>query len=71
MHYLFRELDIGDTFDFVDDSNAGYNSFFKRCTKTGDRTYQAIGDTGVYKVGKITCKVFHVERNTATTIKLY
>jgi len=55
----FKDLKIGDTFDFVDDKAIGYNSFFERCTKITARKYKSETDV-IYRVGKITCEVFHV-----------
>jgi hypothetical protein len=62
---LFRELRVGDTFDFIGPVPR-LNSFYERCTKTGLRTYSwfhperhAVIGTAV---GTINCKVYHVER---------
>lgn len=43
----FKDLKIGDTFDFINDSKVGYNSFFMRCTN---------------QIGSINCEVYHVEK---------
>ena len=61
----FRDLAIGDTFDFVDD--ARINSFYERCKKTGPRTYQAIVSESNYRVGSINANVFHVLSWNANT----
>ncbi len=61
----FRDLKIGDTFDFVDDSKPGYNSFFKKCVKISDRKYRD-SDGQEYIIGSQNAKVFHVnEKRTA------
>lgn len=69
----FRDLAIGQTFDFVDDSRPGYNSFFGRVRKITSRSYVlASFDTTAYspnryrssdvmRVGSINARVFHVE----------
>ena len=60
----FRDLRIGDSFDFIDYSRVGYNSFFLTCTKTTARTYT--DETGVkHRIGSINAMVFHVTRNAA------
>ena len=65
MPTMFKELLIGDTFDFVDPDNRTLNSFFKRCEKTSERGYRDLGDIAKYQVGTIRCKVFNVERAIA------
>lgn len=66
----FRELKIGDTFDFIS-PEIGYNSFFKTCTKISARKYRTEGDVRLspkrcikevheYTVGSIDCQVYHV-----------
>jgi hypothetical protein len=57
----FRDLAVGDTFDFVDESNARLNSYFYRCVKTGTRTYRAIEPQTDHKIGTVACKVYHVK----------
>jgi len=60
---LFRDLTIGQTFDFISD-NLQFNSFFERCTKTGARSY--VSESGLRcKVGTITVEVFHVEHSAS------
>lgn len=56
----FKELKQGQEFDWIDDDNIGYNSFFKRCIKTAQRTYKDT-DGNRYSVGSINAVVFHVE----------
>src|SRR4051812_5462078 len=66
----FRQLGLGDTFDFIDDSHLR-NSFFLRCMKTGPRSYQSISvvdsaggpwtlNGTKYRVGSVGVKVHHV-----------
>lgn len=64
MSPTFRNLAIGDTFDFVDDSNTYrpvHCSYFYRCVKTGNRTYRAIEPQTDHRIGTINCKVYHVQ----------
>lgn len=62
----FRDLAIGQTFDFVDDANPHLNSFFSRCTKMSARryTWEVWGPQGSAvletRVGSINVEVFHV-----------
>ena len=56
----FRDLQIGDTFDFIS-PNVGYNSFFERCTKISTRKYR--GDKFEYEVGSINVEVYHVNES--------
>jgi len=61
----FRDLHIGDTFDFVS-NNRMFNSFFDRCIKVSARKYKSIDNPRnaefTYTVGTINCSVFHVEK---------
>lgn len=59
----FRDLNIGDTFDFVS-PRVGFNSYFSRCRKTSTRCYVAIegeDEPRTMRVGSINAEVFHVE----------
>ena len=57
----FRQLAIGDTFDFVNMSQPMMNSFYRRCVKISTRKYQAIEDPkDIYSVGSISARVYHV-----------
>jgi len=70
MTTLFRDLAIGDQFDFVDDRRPSFNSFFHRCTKVSARKYSwfvrdwANDDRRLKliesRVGTINVEVFHV-----------
>jgi hypothetical protein len=64
----FRNLSLGDTFDFIASGDKRmFNSFFKRCRKTGQRMYRSIetGDeqAAVLHIGSIDCDVYNVERH--------
>lgn len=55
----FRDLAIGQGFDFIGPDRA-YNSFFLRCTKISPRRY--LDERGTeHRVGTINAEVFHVE----------
>jgi len=66
----FRDLAVGQHFDFVDDSRS-FNSFFGRCHKLSARTYgwyvtdwEKAGNplkVITSRVGSINVQVFHVE----------
>lgn len=56
----FRELPIGASFDWINDANPMFNSFYLRCVKTSERTY--VDETGLrHRVGSIHANVYHVE----------
>ncbi len=57
----FRELAIGQTFDWVNPDRVGYNSYFKRCIKTGARSYEDVSNGDKMRVGSINAAVFHVD----------
>ena len=57
----FKDLQINDSFDWINDAKVGYNSFFERCYKISKRTYTT--ESGIkYQVGSINAEVYHVER---------
>jgi hypothetical protein len=56
----FRELEIGNTFDWLNDEKPMLNSFYLRCVKTSARGYADSKGTS-HKVGSINAEVFHVE----------
>jgi hypothetical protein len=58
----FRDLHIGDTFDFIGPDNM-LNSFYRRCVKTGPRSY-ACENGGRYTVGSVSAAVYHAEQGT-------
>jgi hypothetical protein len=66
----FRDLQIGDTFDFIGPDNM-LNSFYSRCTKISSRKYrwenpiQCSLSPAKYletRVGSINVEVYHVEK---------
>jgi hypothetical protein len=56
----FRDLKIGQSFDFIS-PNIGYNSFFHRCKKLTMRKYQDISNNQILRVGSINAEVYHVK----------
>ena len=64
----FRDLSIGDRFDWISDSNIGGNSFFRSCQKVSSRCYQ--DDAGYkYEVGSINAIIGHVLEEAAGSSK--
>ena len=55
----FGQLRIGAEFDFINDAQPMYNSFYKRCTKITPRKY-ADQDGVEYRIGSVSAKVYHV-----------
>lgn len=55
----FKELSVGDTFDWINPAGGAYNSFFKRCTKVDNYRYTA-DDNVKYRVGSLSALVYHV-----------
>jgi hypothetical protein len=55
----FHELAVGQDFDWINPAAPHFNSFFLRCTKTGDRSYED-SNLASHKVGSIYADVFHV-----------
>lgn len=56
----FRDLSIGQSFDWINPAKPGYNSFFLRCVKVSIRCYT---DSEGYRheVGSLNAAVYHVE----------
>ena len=54
----FRDLAIGDTFDFIGPDRM-FNSFYARCCKVSSRGYRD-DKLNRYQVGTVDCEVFHV-----------
>jgi hypothetical protein len=55
---LFKDLMIGEEFDWINDRRQGYNSFFKRCWRNSYTGY--IDEDGYqHTVGAMTAQVFH------------
>lgn len=59
----FRNLKVGQTFDFIDDSKPHFNSFFNACVKVGPRhyAYRAANTRMVNRIGSINAAVHHVD----------
>ena len=69
---LFRDLQVSQSFDFIDDEHLTFTSFFARCVKTSTRQYVPIEGKleGVtLQVGSINAQVYHVE-STAQSIAI-
>ena len=59
----FRNLSIGDTFDFIGPEPM-FNSYSRRCVKLSERAYTPVDgeDAPVpIRVGSINVQVYHVE----------
>lgn len=58
----FRDLNIGQTFDWIDDDRRNEASFFMPCVKISARKYRTTDGEPVmhYTVGSINAKVHHV-----------
>lgn len=57
----FRDLTIGQEFDFIDAHRSTFNSFYDRCRKESARTYVSIHDGTRYRVGSINAIVHNYE----------
>lgn len=58
----FGQLKIGAEFDFINDAQPMFNSFYRRCTKISARKYR--DSEGVeYRIGSLSAKVYHVFPN--------
>jgi hypothetical protein len=60
IQHTFRDLKIGQTFDFVNEDDIQHVSFFIKCRKVGIRKYTAKDYT--HEIGEMDCKVYHVGR---------
>ena len=61
----FRDLKIGQSFDWINPNAIGQNSFFHRCVKVSDRKYKTVSGEAMhgysaYRVGSIKAQVFNV-----------
>ena len=63
----FRDLQIGQSFDFINDSDIMKTSFFKRCIKISGRKYIGV-DNVSYTIGSINANVFHIDENVYTVV---
>ncbi|QXV73543.1 hypothetical protein [Rhizobium phage RHph_X2_30] len=59
---LFRHLEIGQTFDFIDPAAGARNSFFEQCRKISARKYIGLVNGREYRIGSINARVFNVEK---------
>ena len=58
---MFKDLAVGQTFDFVNDEQPMMNSFYYRCIKTSARKYQTITEPILKcRVGSTSAHVYHV-----------
>lgn len=58
MKYLFRDLAIGASFDFINDADPMLTSFYLRCHKISARKYR--DEHGQeHQVGSVDCVVYH------------
>jgi hypothetical protein len=55
----FRDLQIGQTFDWINDAKPFLNSFYHRCEKTSARGYKDSNEV-YYTVGSGKAEVYHV-----------
>jgi len=53
----FKDLRIGDTFDFINDNKSGYT----RCEKIKPQTYKSLSSDLHYRVGSTNAHVYHVK----------
>jgi len=61
----FKDLKIGQSFDFINPNAIGQNSFFHRCVKVSARKYKTVSGEAMhgfaaYTVGSINAEVFNV-----------
>jgi hypothetical protein len=63
----FKDLTIGQTFDWIDDENPSRNHFFHRCRKISPTKYETVESVGAMgkltdcRVGTTVARVYHVE----------
>ena len=61
----FKDLNIGQTFDWIDDENPNHNSFFQRCRKVSASRYETTdGRLTDCRVGTTSARVFHIQEET-------
>lgn len=62
----FKDLEVGDTFDWINDAVREKITCFDRFVKNGRRSYKNIttGSIEIMKVGTVEVQVFHVEKGT-------
>lgn len=54
----FRDLKVGERFDWVDLDCSRWNTFFDLCEKISPRKYRSLVSLMVYEVGSINAQVF-------------
>jgi hypothetical protein len=65
---LFKHIFVGTSFDWINDANPSFNSFYLRCVKTSTRTY--VDSNGSrHRVGSVNAQVHHVEGPEPTTLR--
>lgn len=58
---MFKELHVGDSFDWINPAEGAYNSFFQRCVKVDAYRYTAEDAAlGKMRVGSLGATVYHV-----------
>ena len=64
----FRDLEIGDEFDFIDHKHPAFNSFFDRCVKVSPKKYSPregkLKDEYYSRIVSLDCEV-HLHRLTS------
>lgn len=55
----FKDLSIGDEFDFINPNNRWNVTFFLRCKKISDKKY-IDSQENTHKIGSMNCKVFNI-----------
>lgn len=66
----FKDLAIGQEFDWINPAAPSFNSFYLRCHKTGERTYED-SQLNTHKVGTIHADVFHVGETPKKRFQIY
>lgn len=61
---MFKDLEVWQTFDWINDAKPTENSFFRPCRKVSKHRYCTCDDAPVrdYRVGRISAKVYHVDK---------
>lgn len=59
----FKDLNVGDTFDWIDDNQPQFNSFYERCEKITYNTYRSLITGECMQVGTVNALIYHVEKD--------
>ncbi len=59
----FRDLGIGQGFDWINPAHGARNSFFEQCRKISARRYVGLSSGCTYRVGTINAPVFNAEKD--------